>query len=66
MAGCRTGAKEPYDAYRAIGLVFKALEHGRYARANHIQRLVKAGNLDGGTLALEITTRWESHSHECR
>jgi hypothetical protein len=44
----------------------KALEHGRYARTNHIQRLVKAGNPDGGTLALEITTRWESHSHECR
>jgi hypothetical protein len=47
--GCRTGAKELYDADRAIGLAFKALEHGRYARTNHIQRPVKAGNLDGGT-----------------
>jgi hypothetical protein len=30
----------------------KALEHGRYARTNHIQRLVKAGNPDGGTLGV--------------
>jgi len=48
------GPSELYDAYRAIGLAFEALEHGRYARTNHIQRLVKAGNLDGGTLRWKL------------
>ena len=42
----RKGAQELYDAYRAAGLTFADLEKGRYFRINHIQRLVKAGELD--------------------
>jgi nucleoside-diphosphate-sugar epimerase len=42
----RKGAKELYDAYKAAGLTFEDLDKGRYFRINHIQRLVKAGNLD--------------------
>ncbi len=42
----RQGAKELYDAYRTIGLTAGDLERGRYVRISHIQRLLKAGQLD--------------------
>jgi nucleoside-diphosphate-sugar epimerase len=42
----RTGARELYDAYRAVGLTAKDMEAGRYVRMNQIQRLQKAGRLD--------------------
>ena len=42
----RQGAKELYDAYRAIGLVPQALESGRYIRIRQIQRLLKVGQID--------------------
>ena len=42
----RTGAQELHDAYRAVGLTFEDVEHGRYTRISHIQRLLKAGQLD--------------------
>jgi len=42
----RTGAQELYDAYRAAGLTSEDVKSGRYFRINHIQRLLKAGQLD--------------------
>jgi len=42
----RKGAKELYDAYRTAGLTFDDLETGRYTRISHIQRLLKAGQLN--------------------
>ena len=47
----RRGAQELLDAYRTAKLTFEDLERGRYFRINHIQRLVKAGELDA-------TMRW--------
>lgn len=42
----RKGAQELYDAYRGAGLRAEDMQHGRYVRINHIQRLKKTGNLD--------------------
>jgi nucleoside-diphosphate-sugar epimerase len=42
----RKGAQELYDAYRAAGLTAGDLEHGRYARISHIQRLLKGNRVD--------------------
>ena len=42
----RKGAQELYGAYRAVGLTAEDVEHGRYARISHIQRLSKAGKVD--------------------
>jgi nucleoside-diphosphate-sugar epimerase len=42
----RKGAQELYAAYRAAGLSFADLERGRYTRITHIQKLMKAGQLD--------------------
>jgi len=42
----RKGAQELYDAYRAVGLTREDMESGRYIRLKHIQRLLKAGQLD--------------------
>ncbi len=42
----RKGAQELYDAYRATDLHAEDMEHGRYVRISHIQRLQKAGQLD--------------------
>jgi nucleoside-diphosphate-sugar epimerase len=42
----RQGAQELYEAYRAVGLSFADLELGRYTRITHIQKLMKAGQLD--------------------
>ena len=42
----RTGARELYDAYRAVGLTAEDIERGRYTRINHIRRLLQAGKLD--------------------
>jgi nucleoside-diphosphate-sugar epimerase len=41
------GAQELYDAYRAIGLTSEDIERGRYIRIAQIERLQKAGHLDG-------------------
>jgi nucleoside-diphosphate-sugar epimerase len=43
----RKGARELYDAYRAIGLTKEDLSGDRYLRINRIQRLLNAGELDG-------------------
>lgn len=40
------GAQELYDAYRAAGLTREDMDSGRYVRLKHIQRLLKAGQLD--------------------
>lgn len=42
----RTGAQELLEAYRAVGLNRADLEHGRYLRINHIQKLIHSGQLD--------------------
>jgi nucleoside-diphosphate-sugar epimerase len=42
----RKGAQELYESYRTVGLTAEELEHGRYLRISHIQRLQKAGRLD--------------------
>jgi nucleoside-diphosphate-sugar epimerase len=42
----RKGAQELFDAYRTAGLTCVDMESGRYIRLKHIQRLVKAGQLD--------------------
>jgi len=42
----RKGAQELYEAYDAIGLTAEDLLRGRYLRINHIQRLLRAGQLD--------------------
>jgi nucleoside-diphosphate-sugar epimerase len=42
----RKGARELYDAYRAVGLTREEVECGRYVRISHIQRLLQAGQLD--------------------
>ena len=49
----RKGAQELYDAYRVAGLTRDDLETGRYARINHINRLLEAG-------LLETSLRWKS------
>ena len=43
----RKGAHELYEAYRAVGLTSQDMERGRYVRISQIQRLQKAGKLDG-------------------
>jgi len=43
----RKGAQELYEAYRAVGLTAEDMERGRYVRISQIQRLQKAGRLDG-------------------
>jgi nucleoside-diphosphate-sugar epimerase len=43
----RKGAQELHDAYRTVGLTFEDVERGRYVRISEIQRLQKAGRLDG-------------------
>jgi len=42
----RKGAKELYDAYRALKLTYEDIERGSYVRMNQIQRLLNAGRLD--------------------
>jgi nucleoside-diphosphate-sugar epimerase len=42
----RKGAKELYDAYRAIRLTAADLDRRTYIRIAQIQRLIKAGRLD--------------------
>jgi nucleoside-diphosphate-sugar epimerase len=42
----RKGAQELYEAYRVAGLTREDMESGRYIRLKHIQRLLKAGQLD--------------------
>ena len=43
----RMGAQELYDAYRSAGLSAGDLEKSRYIRIANIQKLQKAGRLDG-------------------
>lgn len=42
----RKGAAELYHAYVSAGLTKSDLDHGRYIRIRHIQRLLDAGQLD--------------------
>jgi nucleoside-diphosphate-sugar epimerase len=51
----RRGAQELYDAYRAAGLTRQDVEWGRYVRMSHIQRLLKAGQVDA-------SLRWSTTS----
>lgn len=44
----REGARELYDAYRAIGLRASDIEDGRYIRLREIRRLQEAGRLSEG------------------
>ena len=53
----RKGARELYDAYRRSGLTAQDVEQGRYIRIKHIQRLLKAGQLDP-------SLRWSARSAE--
>jgi nucleoside-diphosphate-sugar epimerase len=43
----RKGAPELYDAYRAVNLRAEDMQAGRYVRIRSIQRLLKAGQIDG-------------------
>lgn len=43
----RKGAQELYAAYQAVGLSSADLEKAPYTRISQIQRLIKAGKLDG-------------------
>lgn len=43
----RKGAQELYEAYRAAGLRAEDMQSGRYVRIRSIQRLLKAGQIDG-------------------
>jgi nucleoside-diphosphate-sugar epimerase len=43
----RKGAQELYEAYRAAGLSAENMQSGRYVRIRSIQRLLKAGQIDG-------------------
>jgi len=52
----RRGAQELYDAYRAVGLNREDVEAGRYVRMSHIQRLLRAGQLDDSLRG--TTTAW--------
>ena len=49
----RQGARELYEAYRAAGLTREDVDSCRYLRLKHIQRLLKAGQLDA-------SLRWRS------
>ena len=51
------GARELYDAYRTAGLTRDDLERGRYVRISHIQRLLKAGQVDS-------SLRWSNRHAE--
>src|ERR1700733_15235772 len=42
----RKGAQELLEAYRTVGLTSADVEHGRYTRISHIQRLISSGQLD--------------------
>jgi nucleoside-diphosphate-sugar epimerase len=42
----RQGAQELYQAYRIAGLTRDDVERGRYIRINHIQHLLKTGQVD--------------------
>jgi nucleoside-diphosphate-sugar epimerase len=42
----RKGAKELYEAYKAVGLTSSDLETGRYIRLKNLQKLMSAGSLD--------------------
>jgi nucleoside-diphosphate-sugar epimerase len=53
----RQGAQELYQAYQAAGLTLADLECGRYTRISHIERLMKAGQLDS-------SLRWSRQSAE--
>jgi nucleoside-diphosphate-sugar epimerase len=53
----RKGAQELYNAYRAVGLTAEDMERGTYVRISQIQRLQKAGQLDG-------SLRWSHQSAE--
>jgi nucleoside-diphosphate-sugar epimerase len=53
----RQGAQELYDAYRSVGLTAQDIERGRYVRISEIQRLQKAGRLNG-------SLRWSQKSAE--
>ena len=57
------GAQELYEAYRATGLSFEDLERGRYARINHIQRLLTTGQLDSSLRWTEGAFVEGVHSH---
>jgi len=50
----RKGAEELRDAYRSCKLTFEDVEHGRYARINHIRRLAESGNLNADTLRWKL------------
>jgi nucleoside-diphosphate-sugar epimerase len=49
----RMGAQELYGAYLTAGLTREDLERGRYARINHIERLLSGGEL-------ESSLRWKT------
>jgi nucleoside-diphosphate-sugar epimerase len=55
----RTGARELYDAYRAMGLTAQDMEAGRYVRMNQIQQLQKTGRLDS---SLRWNLRAKAHA----
>jgi nucleoside-diphosphate-sugar epimerase len=42
----RRGAQQLYQAYRTAGLTAEDLDHGRYIRISHIQRLLNAGKIN--------------------
>lgn len=57
----RQGAKELYEAFRAVGLTREHLEGGRYVRMSQIQRLLRVGQLDS-SLRWSIATTTDRHT----
>jgi nucleoside-diphosphate-sugar epimerase len=53
----RKGAQELYEAYCTAGLSFADLDLGRYTRITHIQKLMRAGQLDS-------SLRWSNQPAE--
>jgi nucleoside-diphosphate-sugar epimerase len=53
----RKGVQELYESYLAIGLTAEDMKTGRYIRISEIQRLQKAGQLDGAL-------RWSNKTAE--
>jgi hypothetical protein len=50
----RRGARELYEAYRAIGLTTEEFEGPRYQRIAHIRQLLDQGLLDDHLRVIEL------------
>jgi nucleoside-diphosphate-sugar epimerase len=49
----RRGARELYDAYQRVGLTLEDFEGQRYKRVDHVQQLIRSGQLDASLRHVE-------------